>query len=64
MHAKPDDIVPFEMGVILSELKPNAQTYFVKNSSHVIFGWQKQGVLKFLKSDFVQSLEIRIADNV
>lgn len=47
-HSESDELVPFEMGVALSKLKPDARTYFVKEGSHIIFGWQKQGVLDFL----------------
>lgn len=50
VHSEEDEIVPFEMGVKLHDLKPEAKTHFVDKGSHVVFGWQKNGILEFLKS--------------
>lgn len=49
MHAKNDIIVPCEMSVKLSELKPDAETFFSKEGTHSSIGWQDSVMLEFLE---------------
>lgn len=49
IHAKNDEMIPFEMGQKLSKLKPDAQTYFSKVGKHCDWGWQDKPILKFLE---------------
>lgn len=49
IHAIQDEQVPYIMGKRLSELKPDAQTYFSETGSHCDYGWQDKPILEFLK---------------
>lgn len=49
IHAKNDEMIPFEMGQKLAKLKPDAQTYFSKVGKHCDWGWQDKPILQFLE---------------
>ena len=49
VHAIHDEQVPYSMGKKLSEIKPDAQTYFSETGGHCDSGWQDRPVLEFIK---------------
>jgi len=50
LHSKQDTTTPYEMSVRLSELKPEAETFFPEDGGHNSTGWQDTIILEFIKN--------------
>lgn len=49
IHGKKDSVVPYEMGVELFKLKPDAQLFLSETGTHNGIGWQEEAVLEFIR---------------
>lgn len=50
LHSRQDTTTPYEMSARLSELKPDAKTFFPEDGGHNITGWQDRTILEFIKT--------------
>ena len=50
LHSKKDTVIPYEMSVGLSRLKPDAKIFISENGGHSEVGWQNNKILEFIKN--------------